>query len=71
MTAVELLVELKQRGVQLRAEDGRLCYRPKNVVTPELREAMVQHKGALLATASAGAGARPEASEDGRAWESI
>lgn len=48
MRACELLAELRQRGLDLAVEGDRLRYRPREVVTPELRAAMVAHKAELL-----------------------
>ncbi|SRR5712691_6059085 len=56
MTAVELFDELQERGVVLTPEpEGKLHYRaPAGVLTPFLREAMRQHKPALLALLASG-----------------
>jgi len=56
MTAVELYHELQERGVVLTpAPEGTLRYRaPTGVLTPFLREAMRQHKPALLALVAPG-----------------
>lgn len=43
-----LLAELSQRGVTLQARDGRLRYRPRSRVTPELAERLRLHKAKLL-----------------------
>lgn len=50
MTAGELLRELHRRGVRLTAHEGRLrCEAPRGTITPDLVEAMRQHKAAVLA----------------------
>ncbi len=49
MAAQDLLTELVRRGVELAVDGTRLRYRPKDAVPPELRAAIVQHKGELLA----------------------
>jgi hypothetical protein len=41
--------ELATRGIELRADRGRLRYRPKDKMTPELLEALRAHKVSLLA----------------------
>ncbi len=45
---VNLLVELRRRGVQLRATQGHLEAVPKSALTDPLREALRMHKPALL-----------------------
>ena len=54
MAVGELLVELERRNVQLVADGERLRFRPQHLVTPELREALVQHKHELLALLAQG-----------------
>ena len=46
--AVELLTELRQRGLTIVAEEGRLRIAPKAALTPELREALIAHKSEIL-----------------------
>ena len=49
MTSRELLVELEARGVKLSADGDTLRYRaPAAALSPDLRQAMVAHKQALL-----------------------
>ena len=51
MTADETLAELHRRGVILEPNGDRLRYRaPQGALTPELREAMAEHKGEILST---------------------
>lgn len=50
MTAADLLIELKTRGVELRPEGDNLRYRaPSGALTPELRDAVKTRKAELLA----------------------
>jgi len=50
MTAAALLAKLRQRGVELWADGGRLCYRaPRGALTPELVEVVRAHKAELVA----------------------
>ena len=42
------LVELRRRGVRLRAHEGRLGYRPVEAVDDRLRASLAQHKAELL-----------------------
>ena len=44
----ELLAELRARGIQLEPAGDKLRFTPADAVTPELREAIRQHKAALL-----------------------
>jgi hypothetical protein len=44
----ELLAELSQRGVEIAVDGDRLCYRPKEAVTPDLRAALIEHKDGLI-----------------------
>ena len=46
--AVELLTQLRQRGLTIVAEEGRLRIGPKAGLTPELREALIAHKSEIL-----------------------
>ena len=48
LTAHEIISELTRRGVALRAEGDRIIARPLSAVPPELREAVRQHKTAVL-----------------------
>ena len=49
MTAVELITELRERGVLIETNGERLRIdAPKGTVTPELREALVLHKAEVL-----------------------
>lgn len=46
----DLMIDLDRAGVrELVADDGRLLYRPRSAVTPELAERLRSHKAALLA----------------------
>lgn len=50
MTAQRVLSELSKRGVTLQTtERGTLRFHPAEAVTPELKEAIKQHKASLLA----------------------
>ena len=48
MSATALLEELRDRGVELVADGGRLRYRPTSSVTPELLNRRKEHKPSLL-----------------------
>src|SRR5215211_6454500 len=48
MSASELLVELREYGVQLVATGGELRYRPREAVTPQLLDDLREHKPELL-----------------------
>lgn len=48
MHAAEIVRELEARGVELRAEGGKLKFRPGEAVSPELREALVANKPEIL-----------------------
>jgi hypothetical protein len=53
MTAVELLSELRGRGAIIEANGDHLRIEaPKVTVTPELREALLEHKAQVLALIS-------------------
>ena len=43
-----MLKELRERGLELSTEDGRLLYRPKNLVTPTILDTLRAHKPALI-----------------------
>jgi len=50
MNAMELLTELRQRGIRIQPlPNGNLGIRPKSLLTPELVEQARQHKLELLA----------------------
>jgi TubC N-terminal docking domain len=49
-----LLAALPARGVELAADGGRLLYRPREAVTPELAARIAERKTALLAFVCAG-----------------
>lgn len=50
MIALEVLSELRHRGVELFVAEGALRYRaPRGVLTPELRAALSVHKAELVA----------------------
>ena len=48
MDALELIGEMRRRGVILKAEGQHLRYYPSRKVTPELRSALKRHKGKTL-----------------------
>lgn len=49
MIALQVLTELRHRGVELIPEGTAIRYRgPKGAMTPELRQALADHKGELL-----------------------
>jgi hypothetical protein len=48
MSARALLKELRRRGLELSTDAGRLLYRPKNLVTPTILDALQAHKPQLL-----------------------
>jgi hypothetical protein len=49
MTARQLLVEVGRRGIRLEARAGRLRFEaPRGTMTPELRDALQQHRHAVL-----------------------
>jgi hypothetical protein len=64
-TLVDLLIDLDRAGVQeLVAADGRLLYRPRSAVTPDLAERLRTHKAALLAALGPAAPADGPVHED-------
>ena len=53
MIALEVLTELRHRGVELIPEGEAIRYRaPKGAMTPDLRQALSAHKSELLALLS-------------------
>ncbi len=46
---IELMSDLRERGILLKAHGDRLRYSPRSSVTPELAQRMKAHKVALLA----------------------
>lgn len=48
-SAAELLVEIRQRGIEVESSGDRLRYRPRSAMTRELAERIAAHKQALLA----------------------
>ncbi len=49
MNPAELLDEIQNRGIRLEARQDMLCFQaPKGTLTPELRQALRQHKPGLL-----------------------
>jgi hypothetical protein len=60
MTAVEILDELRQRGVTLRVQDGQIVARPLSVVDDDLRQAVKANKQEVLALLSTEKGTKPE-----------
>jgi hypothetical protein len=53
MSVTELMVDLRDRGIQLEAHGDRLRYSPKEAMTPELTERVKAHKPTLLAILTA------------------
>ena len=49
MTAAELLTVLRTRGVEVQVVAGRIRYRPRSAVTPELAVVVEQKSDALIA----------------------
>ena len=58
-TTADLLADLTGRGIELRAEGGRLRFRPVAAMTPELAERVKAHKGELLDLLSPASMAEP------------
>ena len=48
MEALALVNELRSRGVELEAAGDRLRYRPREAVSPDEAEALLQHKAGVL-----------------------
>lgn len=48
MTVTALLSELERRGVRLQTDGSRVGFSPAGAVTPDLRQAIREHKPALL-----------------------
>jgi hypothetical protein len=48
MNAFELLQDFRSRGVLLEVQAGKLRFAPRDAVTPELRDALREHKDDLL-----------------------
>jgi len=53
MSVTELMIDLRERGIQLEAHGDRLRYSPKAAMTPELAERVKAHKPTLLAILTA------------------
>ncbi len=53
LPATVLLMELTERGLDVRAHGDRIRFRPRKAMTPELAERVRAHKPALLAALSA------------------
>ena len=53
MSVIEVMIDLRERGIQLEAHGDRLRYSPRSSVTPELAQRMKAHKVALLAILTA------------------
>ncbi|MBX6724157.1 MAG: hypothetical protein IRY92_13145 [Dactylosporangium sp.] len=49
VTVAELLAELARRGATVEVVGGQVCVRPKSALTDELREALREHKDAVVA----------------------
>jgi hypothetical protein len=59
MTPAAILTELQTRGVVLFVDGGALHYRaPRGALTPELRQALIAHKVAILAAVAGSKAAR-------------
>ena len=48
MSVIDLMIDLRDRGIQLEADGDRLRYSPKAAMTPELAERVKAHKPELL-----------------------
>jgi hypothetical protein len=48
MGASQVLAELTRRGVELVVDGDRLRFRPQSAVTPDLRDALIEHKADLI-----------------------
>lgn len=48
MEIIELLDNLKQSGIQLKIENGKLRFHPKSAMTPEMMELLRQYKQQIL-----------------------
>ncbi|MDC0934647.1 DUF3820 family protein [Pirellulales bacterium] len=72
MTAAELLAELNQLGITIKARGDRLRYSPRSAVTPDLAQRMKAHKPAMLAIL-AGEPWEPDVSADANEanWQAI
>ncbi len=53
MSVTELMIDLRECGIQLEARGDRLGYSPKAAMTPELAERVKSHKPTLLAILTA------------------
>lgn len=51
--AIELLGDLRRRGLDLVRDGDKIKYRPRNALPPGLRAAMAEHKQELLALLAA------------------
>ena len=49
MTPASLLADLRERGVSVRADRGKVVLAPASLLTDDLRAAIRKHKAALLA----------------------
>jgi hypothetical protein len=56
-----LLADLAARGIKLQSRDGRLRFRPRSAVTPDLAERLTVYKTRLLAILEPAAGLAAEA----------
>jgi len=52
--ATVLLAEVTSRGIQLRSEDGRLWYKPRSAMTPELAERLRANRDELVSVLGPG-----------------
>lgn len=48
MYVTDLINDLKQNDIQLRIENGKLCFHPKSGVTPDILEVLRQYKQQIL-----------------------
>ncbi len=53
MSVTEIMINLRERGIQLKAHGDRLRYSPMSAMTPELAQRVKAHKPALLAILTA------------------
>jgi hypothetical protein len=49
MTVLEVINEVRRRGIALVAHGDKLRYAPRSAVTPELREHLAAHKSEIMA----------------------
>lgn len=71
MSVDELLGELDARGIEIGIEGGRLWYRPRSAVTPDLAERMKAGKVGLLAALCGEPIPETEAADDWDWWQQV